>query len=151
MTLLLFVQFWIAISRPSGKVSGSSPDHAGTPLLKATWPLMSTTTRRYLITKTHMKSSLMQVRRFVSYSNAKVVSVQSGIGAYEVVPNSTGVPSPMARHFAYTFVRDPLILFEEDLVEGAANGTQHCEVRTSAEESYLTLLLPCFCCPLHTV
>ena len=58
-----------------------------------------------------------------------------------MVPNSTGVPSPMARHFAYTFVRDPLILFEEDLVEGAANGTQHCEVRTSAEESYLTLAI----------
>ena len=94
-----------------------------------------------------MKSSLMQVRRFVSYSNAKVVSVHSGIGAYEVVPNSTGVPSPMARHFAYTFVRDPLILFEEDLVEGAANGTQHCEVRNQCRGIVFDVIIAMFLLP----
>ena len=32
------------------------------------------------------------------------------------------------------------MLFEEDLVEDAANGTQHCEVRTSTEEEVITTM-----------
>ena len=42
---------------------------------------------------------------------------------------NAGLPPALAQHVAYLFIRDPLMILEEDLQGDPTNGTQHCDVK----------------------